>query len=265
MLGNLGWGSSSWAFSNVPSRKQRHLLGSIVMAVPCREEVARAYLGCCSVAHCTAVGRELQSAYYVADCTEMELLQYIPIIIQRVMQQTLSFLIFPPASPSRHFSRPRHHCSLLSTSHSEVPAQIFAASLYFQMPIFWIPESSSLIVEAPFNSTEPLDFSTSLKVQLVPKGIWWHTEANADCKQMYSHTYDISKSFTNDLETLLEIRGLKKPIKDFGWFEKLQIYFNSSHFRNLECYSLTSLTSKRCQWPRKEVKEKNLDEKWLWM
>jgi hypothetical protein len=43
-----------------------------------------------------------------------------------------------------------------------------------------------------------------------------------------------------------------------GGLKNSQTYFSSSHFRNLECHSLTSLTSKGCQWPRKEVKEKKL-------
>jgi hypothetical protein len=50
-----------------------------------------------------------------------------------------------------------------------------------------------------------------------------------------------------------------------GGLRNSQTYFSSSHFRNLESHSLTSLTSKGCQWPRKKVTKKNLNERELCM
>jgi hypothetical protein len=56
---------------------------------------------------------------------------------------------------------------------------------------------------------------------------------------------------------------LSYPIKVMDGLENYQTYFSSSHLKNLVCHSLTSLTSKGCQWPRKEVKKKNLNERQL--
>ena len=50
-----------------------------------------------------------------------------------------------------------------------------------------------------------------------------------------------------------------------GCLKNYQIYFSSSHFRNLERHLLILLTSKGCQWYHKEVKEKNLNERQLCM
>lgn len=46
-----------------------------------------------------------------------------------------------------------------------------------------------------------------------------------------------------------------------GGLENYQTYFISSHLKNLECRSLISVTSKGCEWLRKEVKTKNLNER----
>jgi hypothetical protein len=65
---------------------------------------------------------------------------------------------------------------------------------------------------------------------------------------MYRHLFQKHSSLTD---------------KVMGGLKNFHTYFNSSYSRNLECHSFTSLTSKRCQWPCKEVEKKNLNERQL--